>query len=72
MERSYSDSASFIKSNYLLDPSFHLTGGFVGERDSQDAIGLLTQFGDEIGDSARQYGRFAAACSGNDQRRSPF
>ena len=49
--------------------SLHFAGGFIGERDGQNAFGLGS-VADKIGDAKCYYARFARACAGQYQERA--
>ena len=46
---------------------FELAGGFIGERDAQDAIRNHVLLAEQVRDAVRKDARFAAACTRKDQ-----
>ncbi len=52
----------------VLQAVLHLAGGFVGERDRQDVVGLYAHCVDQVGDALGQDARFTGAGSCQHQR----
>ncbi len=45
----------------FLDTRAHLLGGFVGEGDGEDVVGVHAQFANDVGDAMGEHARFAGA-----------
>jgi hypothetical protein len=58
-----------LASDLTRDAIAHFTGGFVGERDRQNARGVHAFF-DEACDARRENARLSGASAGEDEKRS--